>query len=89
VDLSFRRAEDCSPYQDREGAGAKYFNTPTTALYLDRNSPRYVGGTPVRSSNVNAVSRTLEFQKPNAVCRIASGLGKDVFAIHEVAMRQE
>ena len=26
------------------GAAARYFNTPLTALYLDRNSPRYIGG---------------------------------------------
>lgn len=26
------------------GADAKYFNTPTTALYLDRQNPRYIGG---------------------------------------------
>lgn len=33
-------------FLDREGdgSGAKYFNTPAGALYLDRNSPRYVGG---------------------------------------------
>jgi predicted O-methyltransferase YrrM len=33
-------------FLDREGDGvaAKYFNTPAGALYLDRNSPRYVGG---------------------------------------------
>jgi len=33
-------------FLEREGEGseAKYFNTPATALYLDRNSPRYVGG---------------------------------------------
>src|SRR5258706_2947553 len=33
-------------FLDREGDGpsAKYFNTPEGALYLDRNSPRYVGG---------------------------------------------
>jgi len=33
-------------FLDREGDGpsAKYFNTPTGALYLDRASPRYVGG---------------------------------------------
>src|SRR5437773_1013896 len=33
-------------FLDREGEGpsAKYFNTPASALYLDRNSPRYVGG---------------------------------------------
>jgi hypothetical protein len=33
-------------FLDREGDGlsAKYFNTPTGALYLDRDSPRYVGG---------------------------------------------
>ena len=29
-----------------DGADAKYFNTPTTALYLDRSSPRYIGGIP-------------------------------------------
>ena len=28
---------------------------------------------------MTAVSRTLEFQKPNAVCRIASGVGEVVF----------
>jgi len=27
-----------------EGTGAKYSNTPETALFLDRTSPRYVGG---------------------------------------------
>jgi SAM-dependent methyltransferase len=33
-------------FLEREGDGpdAKYFNTPATALYLDRNSPRYIGG---------------------------------------------
>ena len=33
-------------FLDREGDGAdaKYFNTPAGALYLDRRSPRYIGG---------------------------------------------
>jgi hypothetical protein len=33
-------------FLDREGEGpsAKYFNTPAGALYLDRTSPRYIGG---------------------------------------------
>jgi len=33
-------------FLDREGDGpeAKYSNTPAGALYLDSNSPRYVGG---------------------------------------------
>ena len=33
-------------FLEREGEGAdvKYFNTPATALYLDRESPRYIGG---------------------------------------------
>jgi hypothetical protein len=33
-------------FLDREGDGptAKYFNTPAGMLYLDRDSPRYVGG---------------------------------------------
>jgi len=33
-------------FLEREGQGsdAKYFNTSATALYLDRDSPRYVGG---------------------------------------------
>jgi predicted O-methyltransferase YrrM len=33
-------------FLDREGDGptAKYYNTPACALYLDRGSPRYVGG---------------------------------------------
>src|SRR5882672_2682187 len=33
-------------FLDREGDGpsAKYFNTPAGALYLDRNSARYIGG---------------------------------------------
>src|SRR5215475_1818248 len=30
--------------RDADGADAKYFNTPATALYLDRKSPRYIGG---------------------------------------------
>ena len=32
-------------FLEREGDGAdtKYFNTPATALYLDRRSPRYIG----------------------------------------------
>ena len=32
--------------RDGDGANGKYFNTPATALYLDRNSPRYIGGIP-------------------------------------------
>jgi hypothetical protein len=33
-------------FLDREGDGpdARYFNTPPGSLYLDRNSPRYIGG---------------------------------------------
>jgi hypothetical protein len=33
-------------FLDREGEGseAKYFNTPSGAVYLDRDSPRYIGG---------------------------------------------
>ena len=33
-------------FLEREGDGAdtKYFNTPATALYLDRQNPRYIGG---------------------------------------------
>jgi precorrin-6B methylase 2 len=33
-------------FLDREGDGpqSKYFNTPAGALFLDRNSPRYIGG---------------------------------------------
>ena len=33
-------------FLDREGEGpaARYFNTPAGALYLDRDSPRYIGG---------------------------------------------
>lgn len=30
--------------REGDGPSAKYFNTPTSALYLDCNSPRYVGG---------------------------------------------
>jgi precorrin-6B methylase 2 len=30
--------------RDGHGPGARYFNTPEGALYLDRGSPRYVGG---------------------------------------------
>ncbi len=30
--------------RDGDSHKAKYFNTPATALYLDRNNPRYVGG---------------------------------------------
>lgn len=30
--------------RDGDGPAAKYFNTPAGALYLDRTSPRYVGG---------------------------------------------
>ncbi len=30
--------------REGDGADAKYFNTPATALYLDRESPRYIGG---------------------------------------------
>ena len=32
--------------REGDGANAKYFNTPATALYLDRNSPRSIGGIP-------------------------------------------
>ena len=34
---------------------------------------------------MTAVNRTLEFQKPNAVCRIASGVGEIVFTDVDVA----
>ena len=34
---------------------------------------------------MTAVSRTLEFQKPHAVCRIASGVGEGVFTVVDVA----
>src|ERR1044072_10013948 len=30
--------------REGNGPGAKYFNTTATALYLDRQSPRYIGG---------------------------------------------
>lgn len=30
--------------RDGDGEAARYRNTPATALYLDRNSPRYIGG---------------------------------------------
>src|SRR5262249_9269474 len=30
--------------RDGNGAEARYANTPATSLYLDRNSPRYIGG---------------------------------------------
>jgi hypothetical protein len=30
--------------RDGDGAAARYSNTPLSALYLDRNSPRYIGG---------------------------------------------
>ncbi len=30
--------------RDGDGPSAKYFNTPEGELYLDRNSPRYIGG---------------------------------------------
>jgi len=32
--------------REGDGVGAKYFNTPATALYLDRSSQRYIGGIP-------------------------------------------
>jgi len=31
--------------RDGDGPDAVYYNTPATACYLDRNSPRYLGGT--------------------------------------------
>ncbi len=30
--------------REGDGAGAKYYNTPEGALFLDRSSPRYIGG---------------------------------------------
>ena len=39
VAMKFLERED-------NGEKAKYFNTPATALYLDRKSPRYIGGIP-------------------------------------------
>jgi predicted O-methyltransferase YrrM len=40
-------------FLDRAGDGeeAQYFNTPSTALYLDQNSPRYVGGILIMLNN--------------------------------------
>jgi hypothetical protein len=40
-------------FLEREGDGpsAKYFNTPASALFLDRTSPRYVGGILVMLNN--------------------------------------
>jgi hypothetical protein len=35
----------------------------------------------VKRPKLTAVSRTLEFQNPNAVCKIVSGVGEDVFTI--------
>ena len=32
--------------RDGQGADAKYYNTPATSVYLDQQSPRYIGGTP-------------------------------------------
>ena len=32
--------------RDGDGVDSKYFNMSATALYLDRNSPRYIGGIP-------------------------------------------
>ena len=45
-------------FLEREGDGvdAKYFNTPATALYLDRNSPRYIGG--IRRYSTRGCSNT-------------------------------
>jgi predicted O-methyltransferase YrrM len=37
--------------REEDGSSAKYFNTPASALYLDRNSPRYVGGILVMLNN--------------------------------------
>src|SRR5215212_9920974 len=30
--------------REGDGAHARYFNTPAGALYLDKSSPRYIGG---------------------------------------------
>src|SRR5258708_4230630 len=40
-------------FLDRAGDGpsALYFNTPAGALYLDRGSPRYIGGSMARISD--------------------------------------
>ena len=32
--------------RDGQGADAKYYNTPATSVYLDQQSPRYIGGIP-------------------------------------------
>jgi len=37
--------------REEDGPDAKYFNTPAAALYLDRKSPRYVGGILVMLNN--------------------------------------
>src|SRR5215467_12746438 len=44
--LDFLDALVAMNFLERDGNGpdAKYFNTVSTALYLDRRSPRYVGG---------------------------------------------
>jgi hypothetical protein len=38
----------------------------------------------VKRSSVTAVKRTLEFQNPKAVCRMASGVGEHVSTIVDV-----
>lgn len=37
--------------REEDGPDAKYFNTPAAALYLDRKSPRYIGGILVMLNN--------------------------------------
>ena len=47
-------------FLDRAGDGpsARYFNTPSGALYLDRGSPRYVGGWLVMTNGTIKISGT-------------------------------
>jgi len=72
--------------RDGDGPAAKYFNTPEGALFLDQNSPRYVGGILVMLNARlfkfwNDLPEALRTGKPqNEVKHGAKGIFEELYA---------
>ena len=56
--------------RDGDGPGARYRNTPETGLFLDKNSPRYMGGF-LEMANGPGLSATVRSVDGNGPIRLA------------------